>query len=98
MPTEFRLNNRLSCQALSNNWQISRKTGIVSKEGQQSKDLKVWWVIDNNWLPHESDEWKPDWCWFNNFCSRTNLNIALEIIFSKIFSHIGSNEKGYKYC
>ena len=59
MPFSFNLKISTSCETLSKNLDMSKKTLLISNP--LSKDVKISWVIDNSWLTQESPAWKPDW-------------------------------------
>ena len=54
-----------------------------------SKNWYMSWVIDNNWLIHESPGLKPDWLEKINSFSIKNSYSLLNINCSKIVSQIG---------
>ena len=71
---------------------MSRKTLLTSKP--LSKDWHVSWVIDNNWLIHESPGLKPDWLEeINSFSMKYSYNLLYNKR-SKIFPQIGSKDTG----
>ena len=59
MPFCFSLKISPSCQTLSKVLVMSKET--LPTSNPFSKDVKISWVIDNNWLMQESPGWKADW-------------------------------------
>ena len=54
IPMRLCLNNRPPCQTLSNALDKSRKTPFTSDDAFPSNALKMSWVIEMSWFPHES--------------------------------------------
>ena len=75
-----------------NNFDISKKTDLTSRDGWKSDASKDSYVMGNNWLTQESEEQKPDLFGFKSFSSKRKLQTLLNIIFSKTFPKIGRRE------
>ena len=92
MPFCFNLKITPLCQTLSNAFEISRKTPLISNPSL--KDLYTLWVIDKSWLIHKTPSFRPDWFEEIILFYVRNLNILLNMSLSSVFPQIGSNETG----
>ena len=88
----FNLKISPSCQTLSKALDISKKTPLTSNPS--SNDFQISWVIDKNWLIHESAGLTFDWFGEIGLLEVKNLKISLKISLSKILPQMGRRETG----
>ena len=71
MPYVFNLNNKPSCQILSNALEMSKKIHpLTSTVGLSSKADCISCIMDSSWAMHESPGRKPDWEGVKTFLCR----------------------------
>ena len=61
VPYVFNLNNKPSCQTLSNALEMSKKFPLTSIVGLSSKADRIACIMDSSWAMHESPGIKLDW-------------------------------------
>ena len=54
------MDERPSCQTLSNSLEMSKKTSLTSAGGLLSKLVFISWIMDKSWAIHESPGKKTD--------------------------------------